>query len=534
MMAVGSTVQANKRQRAATSPAPALDTTGVAAIGVEAWHARYAWPVSDAEYTQLAEAVWDAYLDVIEELSGPEQDAVKADLGLPSFLLQHIHLTAAAKRLGQLKNKLPYGHQVEKHLNPDWQVFGNAFSTQTSQVAPFVHGVRAFAKNWYLNGEVPLSARISACLGNADNWALGSRSPMRAAYLAKHGIACRFMTLDDFKRVVSCLNSKVHGALGGALNKMNAAAMRLLDASFDTGAAKKAWLLRLNDLIDLMKGAERLPKPPKKLLINNLGHPVNRALALALHRRGSDVVGFHHGNDLGAQPFPASLLVDLLAVDCFVVPSDACLTWRKNEYLRSRVSQMHGVRFERVQLPLYQQWRAAGLRDQLPQRVEKVMLVGYPPNWIRYSHLAAHWSLAHLHVEIALIKKLNDAGLIVLYKAHPEFELETRELFKNLPCQFVGGSLENCWQLADAFVFPRISSTSFGFAVATNRPIALLDVKGQDWVKDAYDMLARRCHMVPATVDDSLRIHVDHSALIAALRAAPSLPDESYVEAMCA
>ena len=177
---------------------------------------------------------------------------------------------------------------------------------------------------------------------------------------------------------------------------------------------------------------------------------------------------------------------------------------------------------------------AIGRRAALPQKIDTVMIVGFPPNWLRYPHLAAHWALTQLDVEVALIEALGRAGFKVLYKAHPEYERETRELFKNLACTFVGGHLENCWQMADAFVFPRISSTSFGFALCTNRPVVLLDVESQNWLKEAYALLARRCRMVPARVDDGLRIHFDEKSLIDALRAPVSAPDESYVvEAMC-
>ncbi len=91
-------------------------------------------------------------------------------------------------------------------------------------------------------------------------------------------------------------------------------------------------------------------------------------------------------------------------------------------------SQLQPVRFERVKLPLYRQWLDRPPRRPLPQKINTVMIVGFPPNWLRYPHLAAHWALTQLDVEVALIEVLGRAGFKVLYKAHPEFERETREL----------------------------------------------------------------------------------------------------------
>ncbi len=504
-------------------------------MGIDKWRVDYAWPVTDAEFDRLAEAVWDAFLDGVAALSGREQDAFKADIGLPGFLLQHLHLTAAAARLQQSSSAVPYGRQIAAHLSPDWNALGAAFAALPHARSRLGHAARALGKNWILNATAALPLRLAACLGRADTWALGSRSALRAAYQAQADSACRFLTLDDLPPAApAVLGAGLEHAVRGSLEKMNAAAQRLLAISFDTEGAADAWLRRLNDVAALMGAVDRIGSLPRRLLLTNLGQPLYRAAALAMRRHGVEIVGFHHGNDVGAQPFPAGDIVDLLAVDRFVVPSNACLRWRRDAYSRGRLPQIQSVRFERVLLPLYGELLNDGRRAPLPQKIATVMIVGYPPNWIRYPHLAAHWSLTQLDVEVALIETLGRAGFRVLYKAHPEYERETRELFKDLACTFVGGHLETCWQMADAFVFPRISSTSFGFALCTNRQIVLLDVASQNWREDAHALLARRCRMVPAGVDDDLRIRFDEKALIDALRAPVSTPEESFVaEAMC-
>ena len=218
-----------------------------------------------------------------------------------------------------------------------------------------------------------------------------------------------------------------------------------------------------------------------------------------------------------------------------MVPSGSCLRWREESYAQSPVAAISKVRFERLSLPHYRQWLDAARREPPPQSIEKVMIVGFPPNWIRYPDHPAHWSLSQLDAEMALVTALHEGGFRVLYKAHPEFEAQTRELFKGLPCAFVGDHLESCWQIADAFVFPRISSTSFGFALCTNRPIVLLDIDSQRWCEEARTLLARRCMMVPASVDSDVRLRFDKAALLAALKRPPGPIDYAFVEqAMCA
>ena len=133
--------------------------------------------------------------------------------------------------------------------------------------------------------------------------------------------------------------------------------------ALDTEGAAAAWLRRLGDLAALMAAVDRIGRYPRGLLLTNLGQPAYRAVALALRRHGVEVVGFHHGNDMGAQPFLGGDIVDLLAVDRFVVPSEACLRWRREAYSRGRLAALQPVRFERVKLPLYDEWlRSAAAR----------------------------------------------------------------------------------------------------------------------------------------------------------------------------
>jgi hypothetical protein len=524
------------RASANREAAPALDIVGVAAMGIDFWRETYAWPISDAKFDRLADAVWDAFFDGVATLSGREQDVFKADVRLPGFLIQHIHLSAAAACLQHSSTRVPHGRQIAAHLAPDWNTVGAAFATLSTTTPRLYRAARSFGKNWILNSPSSLPSRFSACFGRADTWALGSRSPLRAAYQARAGTACWYLAPDDLPTAVgSPTAANLQRTVWSSLEKMNAAAQRLLDISLDMQRAASAWLRRLNDLGTLMATVDNLRKFPRHLLLTNLGQPTNRAIALAMRWHGVEVIGFHHGNDMGAQPFPSGDIVDLMVVDRFIVPSDACLRWRRESYARGRLGAVQPVRFERLSLPLYGEWLKTGDSAELPRRVETVMVVGYPPNWIRYPHMAAHWSLAQLDVEIALIKTLSCSGFKVLYKAHPEFEQETRGLFKDVACTVVGGHLESRWQMTDAFVFPRISSTSFGFALCTNRPVVLLDIESQNWLEEARELLASRCRMIPTRVEEGVRLRFDKNALITAMREAVSEPNQTFVkQAMCA
>ena len=514
----------------------ALDLEGIYEIGLDAWRESYQWPVSDREFDTLANAAWDEFLAIGADMAEQDRDLWFSDIRIVGFVLQHLHLSAAALRFTQAGKQVTHGTIVEPNLYPNWNSLstssGGRFSAGTEK-----QGIlKALGKTWLLNRAAPLNARLGALAGRTSTWALGSRTPLRAAYLKEHRIACRFVTLADICPAPrpQALSASTLQAVDRQLQSMAAAAKSVLGLEFKTDKAGAAWAGRLAWLAGVATQVQKVPRLPATLLLTDLSSAGHRIAARTMHRRGTKVVGFHHGNSVGAQPHPSADFVEFLAIDRFVVPNAGSLNWRKQVYASGKVAPVHPVEFERVKTGIYREWLAKGNQASLPKRVSKVMIVGYPPNWIRYAHLLGHWSLAQLDLEVALVKHLAGAGFTLLYKAHPEWEDRMKRIFSDLPCQFVGGHLEDCWPIADAFVFPRITSTSFGFALCTNRPIALLDMKGQQWIPEAYELLSRRCHMIPACVGDDLRITFDNKALISSLEAPIREPDQTFVlEAMC-
>src|SRR5690606_16747100 len=257
---------------------------------------------------------------------------------------------------------------------------------------------------------IPLRQRIFTA-GLSNVWALGSRTPMRAAYQAAHGLACRFLTVEDFYSGCAARDGiNAQHSVREIAEKINAVARRIVDISYDVDAAVAAWTRRLGDLSMLISAAQKKERVPQQLLLTNLRQPHLRAVALALRRRGVEIMGLPHADDMPAQPIPDGNIGILLALERVVVPSNAWLRWAQDEYRSSRVSDRNNVEFERTSLPLYREWLEEGRRSALPPRVETVMIVGFPPNWIRYPHLVGHWSLSQLDVEITLIKVLSAEG----------------------------------------------------------------------------------------------------------------------------
>jgi len=165
-----------------------------------------------------------------------------------------------------------------------------------------------------------------------------------------------------------------------------------------------------------------------------------------------------------------------------------------------------------------------------PERFGKIMMVGYPMNVTRYPYSTGDFFLFQLDLEIRVIKLLKRHGLKVVYKMHPERQREAGGVFEDLADEVLTEPFEKVYGYADALFFGCITSTTFGFALCTQLPILVIDIQGTNWNREAYELLKRRCVMIPALFDESNRIQFDEDLLLGELGQRPRVPDFAYVE----
>jgi hypothetical protein len=157
------------------------------------------------------------------------------------------------------------------------------------------------------------------------------------------------------------------------------------------------------------------------------------------------------------------------------------------------------------------------------------MVVGYPMNAVRYLYSSGDFFLFQVDLELRMMRLFKENGFIVLYKVHPERRKEAEGIYEGACDQILGEPFEEVWPQADAIVYPITTSSTFGYALTTNRPLIALDLQGKRWNRDAYDLLKKRCTMVPAWFTERNRVDFDEKNLLEALQRKPETPDYAYV-----
>jgi hypothetical protein len=160
------------------------------------------------------------------------------------------------------------------------------------------------------------------------------------------------------------------------------------------------------------------------------------------------------------------------------------------------------------------------------------MLVGFPMNPANmiYKWFPGQHTLAHLHLELRLVQLLRQNGYRIIYKVHPDQCAAVAGIFDGLVDRIEHGRFEEAFACADCLLFGHSNTTTFGYALLTNRPMVLINVRGKPWYPPFLDLVGRRCKLVDAQADAGGRIDFDDRELLSAISEAPATLSHEVVE----
>tara|TARA_B100000959_G_C14585097_1_gene461588 strand:- start:137 stop:622 length:486 start_codon:yes stop_codon:yes gene_type:complete len=156
------------------------------------------------------------------------------------------------------------------------------------------------------------------------------------------------------------------------------------------------------------------------------------------------------------------------------------------------------------------------------------MIIGFPMNNMRYvGEDRGMYFYYKIFLEIDLINYVKSLGYKVLYKIHPDRIPGTIDIIQSLGVEIIKDNFEKVWKRADIFIFAQTSTTTFGYALTTNRKIILLNSEKAYWNKKNYLDLKKRCSIIDIQFKN--RFFFPKEQLKEELRAVKSEIDHSYV-----
>jgi hypothetical protein len=249
---------------------------------------------------------------------------------------------------------------------------------------------------------------------------------------------------------------------------------------------------------------------PKKLLITGLGNPIHRLFCSAWRCAGGEIIGFSHGNTYSYH-YSAEIFTELSVVDLFVSSSRGhkeILSQAVKDFSLDLKNCKITYNKNNFNIPLFNK-----LQKEIPvKKLKKIMVVGAVVEHYGLFDTEYHM-FSLLYYDIQLIKIIKKAGYYTIYKPRPDTMHETYGIFEMYADDVLKEKLEDVYKNADCLVFSSPYSTAFGFSLLTNRPIVLLNVRGNTWYPRAFELIKRRCSVVDAKPVDGKIVYNEQDVL---------------------
>ena len=133
--------------------------------------------------------------------------------------------------------------------------------------------------------------------------------------------------------------------------------------------------------------------------------------------------------------------------------------------------------------------------------------------------------------QLRLLSFLTDAGHSVLTKQHPESEIRMpKYFFDTIGATDIVGNFENVYKQADIILTDYPSSTTFGQALKTSKPVIFIDFGFHKLPTKERNMLKKRCFIINGHQCDNNQIKIDWNDLLLGIETSFLLKGEEYVK----
>lgn len=517
-----------------------VDIFGVKEFGVEQWRSGFFWPVLDHEFFSITDQIGDVYLQEIQKSSQTVRDILLSNIGLIQQCGMFMHALLVIDRLKKTGHELMLNEGSQYYF----EILSRKYRHRPNQAGvDFAQGAKNRIKQaakYLLKNCFSGSAVLKTLKDHKHIVSLGTFTRLKEEYCRRNKILVTHRSHIDFLKSGSSWRLKNSKAreLEAVVENINGHIRKLAEY----------WGLPLDDFLeDYLSNLNRGPlyscyslykgifhdykKRIDLVLLSEVAKPLNKTICFALKRKyDTMIVGFEHGNTFGSllsRYFSAS---ELAHCDEYVVSTTGSVPNFREAQKIARFPYGTGTRISSVNTDYYRNLVEKHRDLDLPNRIRRVMLVGFPMNQNRYMDFPGHFSLFHLDLELRLLDFLRQKGFIAIYKVHPDRRREAGGIFEETSDEIMAEPFEKVYGKCDAYLFAHTDSSTFGFAVCTNKPIVVIDIKGRPWKGNAYELLSKRCRMVSARIDESCRILFDEFELEKALNRDIEDPDMEYVE----
>ena len=510
------------------------DVSSIRQIGIKNYQEKLFWPVSDHDFFLIIDFLIEAFDDLYEDLDTDGRDILLSDMTFIGFIIRHLHALAVYEFCSLKGIHIIAGAEWKNTFKPAWEILCSELKNSV-RIGRLGFTLRRHGKNIAFNSHLNLWNRIKGHF-SSDGLSLGSATRLRQEYLFLNSLfidnhySSTLLGKCDFENGNIDLSFSLKKKMQNITEVIKNYCSEKLQVNLDVKSLLVCWVERLKTLNTIYKFVLEHGPWPEYFLFTETGQPINKIVAHALGRKGVKTVSFHHGNYMGGTIEKLMAYNGPSSCREFVCPTSKCADSLSLVYKQTKISRFKNTRFTSTETKYYFEIWQKAREYPFREKIRKVMVMGYPMTPIRYFDYPGLYFYFQLDLELRLITLLKAHGFRVLYKIHPEVLTEVKSIFEMFCDKVISEPFENVWHEADALITKYSASTTFGFALCTNRPIFFINLEKEYWDPEHYEELRKRCYMVDAWMTRENRIEFDEGKLIDGLSAKQEYPDFSYLK----
>ena len=251
----------------------------------------------------------------------------------------------------------------------------------------------------------------------------------------------------------------------------------------------------------------------KKFLIYEGTKIQHKIITLGLQNSYNDIIVLHHGNDYCLVNNRIGHMLNYHNAKKVLVD---------NKNIEINYTKYYNDNFKISNIPNFFSTKKNSIIDNnikkyinncaSKSKIKKVMLVGFPMNIKREFYETGLFFHNQIILEYKILKFLKKNNFYVIYKTHPDRINELGSLYNSLCNEIIPEKFENVWHQSDCFVFTYTTTSTFGYALETNKKIILIEQK-TNWNEELKKQIMKKINIVKAQYNDN-QINFDNEKFI--------------------
>jgi hypothetical protein len=490
------------------------------------------WPLSDVEFNKLTNTLFDEYYKIIENLENTLYDICLVELNFIGSLIQILQANYVENYC--IKNNIKILKTIDSNSfdEIDLRNLGSYYKNFNFPHGKSIRFLRKIVKNILFNKHLFFSLKVHDIFRNRHVIGVGSNDRIKSDFIKNENLFCDYF---DWPELFTNNNTQFNAQYNYnelIINPFFKSVENLnpffLDGiNFDL--VKQSWNLRFMDVESFYHRVKYI-KVKKKLLITEVGNPLHKIIALRFQRDGHQVYCFHHGNNTGALVEKHSHQIIEGYCKNIVLPATGIKEVYEKNYSQLFVDKKTNTKYCALHNNYYGSLFLQLKRKKARSPNKTIMLMGFPMKSHRFLDEPAMDFIFKVSLELRLARFLKNNGFRVIYKAHPERAKAVFGVFESEVSKCIYSKFEDVLDEADVILFTYPSTTTFGYALNSNKNLVLINMENNSWDASAFTHLGSRVNMVPAGLDKQNRVVFNEEKLLEALRLNSNKIDTKFVK----